>query len=108
MNDFIIPMQAVTGFGQLSALQQMQEKEEKTQGAEGIAAFKDVFEDVLNMARTSEADVAEKEYLLATGQLDNPHLLTIATSQAQLSTDLLVSIRNKALESFNELMRISV
>lgn len=32
----------------------------------------------------------------------------VASSQAQLAVDMLVSLRNKAMESYNELMRISL
>ncbi|HCR83117.1 MAG TPA: flagellar hook-basal body complex protein FliE, partial [Lachnospiraceae bacterium] len=32
----------------------------------------------------------------------------IAASEAQLSVDMLVQLRNKAIESYNELMRISL
>ena len=48
------------------------------------------------------------EYLLATGQLDNPAELTIAGTKAQLSVDLLVQLRNKALDAYTELNRISL
>ena len=32
----------------------------------------------------------------------------IAATQAQLATELTVAVRNKALESFNEIMRMQV
>ena len=47
-------------------------------------------------------------YLLATGQLDNPAELTIAQTQAAMSVELLVQLRNKALDAYSELMRISM
>lgn len=49
-----------------------------------------------------------KQYLLSTGQLDDAHSLPIAEAKAALSVDLLISLRNKALESYNELIKISV
>ena len=50
----------------------------------------------------------ETQYLLATGQLDDAHTLPIAESKAALSLDLLISLRNKAMESYSELMRMNV
>ncbi|TIC83623.1 flagellar hook-basal body complex protein FliE [Nocardioides sp. GY 10113] len=44
----------------------------------------------------------------ATGQLDNIHDYTIAASEAQVATQLTVALRNKALEAFNEIMRMQV
>lgn len=44
----------------------------------------------------------------ATGDLQDVHDYTIAATQAQLATELTVAIRNKAVESFNEIMRMPV
>jgi len=45
---------------------------------------------------------------MGTGQLDNPALLTIASTKAQLSVQLLVSLRDKCVQSYQELMRINL
>ena len=39
---------------------------------------------------------------------EDAHSVMIASSQAQLAVDMLVSLRNKALEAYNEVMRISI
>lgn len=44
----------------------------------------------------------------ATGDLQSIHDYTIAASEAKLTTQLTVAVRNKALESFNEIMRMQV
>ncbi len=44
----------------------------------------------------------------ATGDLTAIHDFTIATSEVQLMTELTVEIRNKAIESFNDIMRMQV
>ena len=49
-----------------------------------------------------------KQYLLATGQLDDAHSLPIAQAKAGISIDLLVTLRNKALESYNELLKMNI
>ena len=53
-------------------------------GQEGISAFKGIFEDAINNVRETEDDLAKNQYLLATGQLENPHTVGIAASKAQL------------------------
>ena len=44
----------------------------------------------------------------ATGKLKNIEEYLIAASDAQLSTQLTVAMRNKAVESFNEIMRMQI
>lgn len=70
--------------------------------------FGDVFTAAIDAVKETDAEKNQTQYLLATGQLDNPAALTIASTKAQLSVDLLVQLRNKALDAYNELMRLSV
>ena len=42
----------------------------------------------------------------ATGDLSDVHDYMIAATQAELTTELTVTLRNKALEAFNEIMRM--
>lgn len=76
-------------------------------GQDGISAFKGIFEEAINNVKDTEDNLAKNQYLLATGQIEDPHTVNIAASQAQLAVDLLVSLRTKALEAYNEIMRIS-
>jgi flagellar hook-basal body complex protein FliE len=41
-----------------------------------------------------------------TGSLANPHDYMIAATEASLNTQMTVAVRNKALEAFNEIMRM--
>ena len=81
----------------------------KKVGAEqGGTPFTDIFQSAIDAVKTTDQEKTQMEYLMATGQLDNPALLTIASTKAQLSVDLLVQLRNKSMEAYNELMRISL
>ena len=68
----------------------------------------DMFRAAVAAVEETDANKVQMEYLMATGQLDNPALLTTALAKAQLSVDLLVQLRNKATDAYNELMRISL
>ena len=63
---------------------------------------------VVDQVQVTQKEVEENQYLLATGQLDDAHSLPIAEAKAALSVDILISLRNKAMESYNEIMRMSV
>jgi len=80
--------------------------QQKTSGAE--ASFLDIFQSAVDAVRETDMQESQMEYLLTTGQLDNPALLTIASSKANSAVDLLLQLRNRAVEAYNEVMRISL
>ena len=72
------------------------------------SVFKDIFQSLVDNVRESEDEVAKKEYLLSTGQLDNPVELSVAMSKAEASLALFVQLRDKALNAYSEISRISL
>ena len=98
---FIVPIQ----FGTLN---QKPAGQTEAGGKEGVSVFGQMFNQMIDTVKQTEQTVSEKEYLLATGQLDKPHELTAAVAEAQLSIELLAQVRTKALDAYNELMRISL
>ena len=66
--------------------------------------FQDIFQSMVDNVKETDAAY----YALATGQLDNPAVASIAATQAELSLSLLIQMRNKALDAYSELMRISL
>lgn len=101
---FITPIQPWDSIGGVGRQQNTIKRQENSEAT----VFQDVFRNVVSNVYTTQADVEEKQYLLATGQLDDAHTLPIAETKAALSLDLLISLRNKAMESYSELMRMSV
>lgn len=99
---FITPIQPMT-------LTMMQGSKAGTtvKGEEGIATFKSIFENAINDVRTTDDELVKQQYLLATGDIEDPHSVTIAAAQAQLAVDLLTAVRRQSLEAYNEIMRIS-
>ncbi len=71
-------------------------------------SFGDIFRSALQSVNEAQAEWEETDYLLATGQLDNPAVSTIAAAKAEMSIAMLAQLRNKALDAYNELMRISL
>lgn len=80
----------------------------QTRQETGGSIFRDVLQSVVDNVRESEDQVAKTEYLLSTGQLDNPAQLTMALYKSEVSMALFVQLREKALSAYSELSRISL
>ena len=86
---------------------QAQASGQRPKAAEG-SVFADIFQSLINNVRESEDQVAKTEYMLSTGQLDNPAQLSMDLYKAEVSMQMFVQLREKALTAYNELSRISL
>ena len=100
-NQFITPMRSWT----LEDLRT--QRNQRPQESEGAALFKDIFDNVVNNVKVTQADVENKQYLLATGQLEDAHSLPIAESKAAISLNMMITLRNKALSAYSELIKMN-
>jgi flagellar hook-basal body complex protein FliE len=72
------------------------------------AGFGDSLTGALDRLNGMEHKADDLGVQAATGQLTDVHDFMIASTQAQIATELTVAVRNKAVESFNEIMRMQV
>lgn len=68
--------------------------------------FIDIFRNAWNNVGETRSDYVREQYALSVGETDDPHNLMIAANKAELSVELLVQLRNKALESYDQLIKI--
>jgi len=71
-------------------------------------AFKSIFDTAIENYMNAEAEVDKDIYKLSIGETDDLHNLMINVEKAQISLDLVIQLRNKALEAYNEIMRMGV
>ena len=74
-------------------------------GADGFAAVLASSFDKLQGAQSTADNLAVQA---ATGDLKDVHDYMIASTESSLATEMVVTIKNKAVESFNEIMRMPV
>ena len=72
------------------------------------SSFGSIFTDLIQNVKDTNAELPQAQYLLSTGQLDNPVQLGIAGYKAEVSLSLLVQLRNRALDAYNELKNMNV
>jgi flagellar hook-basal body complex protein FliE len=75
---------------------------------EGSGEFGNLVLDGIDRLQSVQAKSDQLAVQAATGDLDAIHNYTIAASEAAVTTQLTVAVRNKALEAFNEIMRMPV
>ena len=99
----------ITPIEQISAISggvKVQGTAQAANGTQGM--FASVFQSAIENVKSTEAEVVQAEYLMATGQLDNPAVLTIAETKSAIAVDLLVQLRNKSMEAYTELTRMNL
>lgn len=99
---FIEPIQPIKGLNQINEIKKA------TNINDNELSFKSIFTDALDNYVEAEKKVDEDIYKLSIGESDDLHNLMINTQKAQISLDLVIQLRNKALEAYNEIMRMGV
>jgi flagellar hook-basal body complex protein FliE len=76
--------------------------------ATGGSGFGNALVQALDGVQSSQNTADQLAQLASTGNLTNIHDLTIATSEAELTTQLTTAVRDKAVASFNAIMSMPV
>jgi len=77
-------------------------------GAAGTQSFGQMMTKALDSFQGAQAKADRLAVSAATGDLTNVHDYMIASTEASLATELTVAVRNKAVESFNQIMNMGV
>lgn len=99
---FITPIRPMNSIADIGS------EKKVTSGQTGSSMFQDIFKEAVQNVKTTDQELATQEYLLSTGQIDDAHTVPVAAAKAQLSAELLTTLRNKALEAYTEMIRISI
>jgi flagellar hook-basal body complex protein FliE len=70
--------------------------------------FSDVIRDVVYDVNVQQVNAGKAVQQMISGEADNIHDVMIAVEKARTSFDLLMEVRNKALDMYRELMRIQI
>lgn len=103
------PMQQLQGINDLSEIKSGMFNTSNTYAPEVLNQdFRQVFSEAITNVRDTDAELAHEQYKFVTGQSEDTHSLSIAATKAQVSLELLTAIRDKTLESYNELIKMTV
>lgn len=99
---FIVPITAI------NTLDDLNKASAVTQTTPGSLPFQSVLQEAVNNVNQTDSDFNTELTKIATGQSDDLHNLSIASQKASLSVQLLVEMRDKAMDAYNEIMRMNV
>jgi flagellar hook-basal body complex protein FliE len=74
----------------------------------GDGGFGEVLASQVDSLQASQASSAALAQKAATGDVKDIHDYMIASTETQLMTETVVALRNKAVEAFNEILRMPV
>ncbi len=100
---FIEPIKPIIGINDINDLKKVSNSKE-----ENNLSFKSIFENALNNYVEAETQVDEDIYKISVGESDDLHNLMINTKKAEMSLELVIQLRNKALDAYNEIMRMGI
>jgi flagellar hook-basal body complex protein FliE len=71
-------------------------------------SFGQFLNEALNAVQEQKKIADELTQQFITGQISDVHSVTIAAEKASLALELTVAVRNKAIEAYQEIMRIQI
>ena len=70
--------------------------------------FSSVVKGYLENVNNTDADGKQLNVKATTGEVENVHDVTIATQKAKVALELTVTVRDKAVEAYQEIMRMQI
>lgn len=99
---YIVPMSGITPLNIIS-----QTEKPQTQTENG-ASFADVFKEAYNNAQETQKASDESSIQAALGEIDDLHTVSLNAEKAAIALETFVAFKNTAVESYKEIMSISL
>ena len=96
----------IEGLGAMTPIGQSETAAPVELGGDNL--FATIFRSAIQDVKDTNSDMVQEQYLLSTGQLDNPAALMISMTKFEAATSLLIQLRNKALDAYSELTRMNI
>jgi flagellar hook-basal body complex protein FliE len=101
--------EAVSGSrGTAASSLQGTESSSALRGPEHADSFGSILGNALDEANRADMDASRRVQALASGAIDDLHGTMISVKEAEIGIKLIGTVRNKVLDAFQELWRISV
>ena len=98
----------ITPISGISSIMDIAKQSPVTDVGNADSSFKDILSGLINNVNQTN-QVSKNDILnIASGNADDLHNITINSEKAELATLTLVQVRNKVLDAYNEIMRVTL
>lgn len=80
----------------------------RSESDDSTTSFKETLESAVDQVDQAQKESDSQIEAFVAGEQENVHEVMLAMEEANLSFDLMVEVRNKVLEAYQELMRMQV
>lgn len=80
----------------------------QTQGPGGAKSFADTLKEAVGQVNALQQTADVKAQELATGKTDNIQDVMMAAEKADIALRLMVNVRNKVIDAYNDIMKMQV
>lgn len=94
--------------GAVDTSQQKSQKGNAVTGTSQSSSFADLLKESINQVNESQVTADKMTQNLATGKTENIHETMLSVAHAEVNFKFMVQLRNKALEAYQEIMRMPV
>jgi len=98
----------ISGVSPNTLIKMNQNPLQKVEADKNTTSFANVIQGYLKNVDNSVKESSDLSVKLAAGEIDNIHDVTIASQKAKLALELTVAIRDKAVEAYQETMRMQI
>ena len=99
---YIVPMSGIT------PLETPSQVGSTPKSNSSVGSFADVFKDALKNAQDTQKVCEDDNIKVALGEIDDLHTVQINMQKAALALETFVSMKNTAVDAYNEIMRMSI
>lgn len=72
------------------------------------ASFTDIFKDAYNNVKETQRISDEDSIKVALGEIDDLHTVQLNSKKAAMAVETFVTLKNVAIDAYNEVMRMSI
>lgn len=94
--------------GTIATLEDLTKVNDVSAAQQNQIPFKNLVMDAVNDVKEADSALQTEIYKLTTGQSDDLHSANNASTKLGLALDMVIQLRNKSLDAYNEIMRMSV